>query len=252
MFTSGNHFYLYLVFALYLASLSLSFSKKSFFSLSSLFFFIIALFLNGLYLLGRGFLGSEIFLNPVVEGPFFLPFCLALLTLAHKFFFKEKNWRNILIIVCLFTFFALLYPKGVLPPTPKKVTLWALLFFCFEIMAHACFLVSLIMTWSVWNKKNKKTFFHSYAVWGFVFYSVSQIVGAVWSYYGWGNTFSWSPRHLSSASIWLLYAAYLHLPFLAEWTVKKRAFFIIFSGLFVIFISYGHYLHEMVFQRIGG
>jgi len=252
MFTSGHHFYLYLVFSLYFFSLFFSFWSKKKISKLSFSLFVIGFGLNFLYILGRGFVGTEIALTPIVEGPFFLPVCLGLLTLFHFIFYQDDNWRLLLILVFLFTLAALFYPKGIIPPTPKKTTFWAVAFFCSEIMAHACFLVGLVLASQVVFFKKNSNAFHSYLVWGFVSYSVSQIVGAIWSYYGWGNTFSWSPRHLSSASIWLLYAAYLHLPYLKEWNLKKRALFAIGASLFVIFISYGHYFHEMGFKRIGG
>ncbi|HQL83891.1 MAG TPA: cytochrome c biogenesis protein CcsA, partial [Spirochaetota bacterium] len=89
-------------------------------------------------------------------------------------------------------------------------------------------------------------------VWGFVLYSVAQVTGAIWCYLGWGNTFQWGPRHMSSASLWLVYAAFLHLRFIPGWSGRRRAWFAVAASAAVLGLTWSSYLHEMTFPRIGG
>ena len=211
---------------------------------------LIIVFL-GLYLTGRGFLGGLFFLNPLVEGPFFVPFCLT----SISFFFTYKESPAALPVIggtLAALLFACFYAKGIIPPTPNKITIWAVLFFLTENSAHACFIAGGLgaLTWSE-DKPGSDTF-HRLLVWGFVLYSMSQIIGAWWAYIGWGNTFSWGPRHMSSAFLWLIYAAYIHLRFVQGWSMKRRAVWAVVSAVILIITVYGHHLHEMTFTRVGG
>ena len=131
-----------------------------------------------------------------------------------------------LVPLLLFSAAALFYARGIIPPTPEQADAMgdgllrhrgirprAVL--CRGALRAALFLA----------RSDSADAFHGYLVWGFVFYSVAQVTGAVWCYLGWGNTFQWGPRHMSSASIWLIYAAYLHLRFIPGWSGRRRAWY---------------------------
>ena len=249
MFTTSNHVYLYIAFGLYTfawASTLIRLSRISFTLLSS------GIIIHGLYLLGRGWLGGVFIANPIVEGPFFLPFCLAVIAFLSSIKHAAVKLKFLLLPVIFFTFLSIIYAKGMIPPTPKKLSIWAILFFISESGAHACFYFGAVF--GVLSLLEMKTAydFRSFVIWGIIIYTISQVTGAVWSYLGWGNTFNWSPRHLSSASIWLLYLAILHMKFISGWGVKREAILSVFAALYVFFISYGHYVKEMNFPRIGG
>lgn len=247
MFTTGNHWYLYCSVIAYSSALLLFLTGKdrgSYLFLSG--GFLIHLF----YLLGRGWIGGVFIGNSVVEGPFFLPWSLALVAMVQKLKHHDTRWGFLLIPVVLLSIFAAVHPKGIIPPTPQKITIWAFCFFIFEVMAHALFYAGAIF--AILQFKKTDIGFEGCIIWGFVMYSIAQITGAVWSFIGWGNTFNWSSRHLASAAIWTLYAACLHLRFLPNWTQGKRAAFVIFSGIFVFIITSANYLREMGFPRIGG
>ena len=139
-----------------------------------------------------------------------------------------------------------------IPPTPQKISIWAICFFISEIMAHALFYTGALWAISYLQKQETDMDFDRFIIWGFILYSTAQVTGAVWSFLGWGNTFNWSSRHLGSAAIWTLYAACLHLRFLPAWTQRKRALFVIISAFFVLIITTSQYLREMNFSRIGG
>ncbi len=249
MFTTGNHLYLYVSIILYLPALILCLIKKN----RTGYFFLFAGFaVNSLYLLGRGWLGGIFIMNPVIEGPYFLPWCLALIALFIGFTGKKDLCGIVLIPLIIFSFFSILYARGMLSPAPQKTTIWATLFFISEVFAHALFYCGAsFAVFSIFKNKDDNLF-HTFIICGFIAYSIAQVTGATWCYLGWGNTFRWGSRHLSSATIWVLYAAYLHLKFIQGWNLRKRAVFAIAAAALVVFISYGGYLHEMNFPRIGG
>jgi hypothetical protein len=128
-----------------------------------------------------------------VEEIFFLPWCLAFLTLVLRFLVKDNRLvYSALTPVLFFSFIALLYPKGVFPPSPQIQTIFSPLFFVFEVMAHAFFCIGAWFSLQYLYHRNDAGFFYSFVIWGFILYSIAQVVGAVWSYLGWASLFNWS------------------------------------------------------------
>jgi hypothetical protein len=207
--------------------------------------------LTGLYLIGRGWLGDVFIPNPIVEGPFFLPWCLALIALVRAIAKPQSGLTWMLGLVVIFSILSAFYAKGMIPPTPEKITFWALLFFTSESLAHALFYSAALYAFLELTGKDLGNSFHPLLVWGFVVYTMAQVTGAVWCFVGWGNTFSWGNRHLLSAAIWTFFAASLHLQFIPGWK-RNNAFMVIAGAVMLFYISYGSYFHEMHFQRVGG
>jgi len=61
---------------------------------------------------------------------FFTPFIMALLLLVVCIINKQEGdllWG--ILPLAVFSAFAMFYPKGVIPPTPNKISVWAYLFF---------------------------------------------------------------------------------------------------------------------------
>lgn len=248
MFSTGQHFYLYIGAGFYLASFFVMLIRVH--RMGAVLFFS-GFVIHTLYLVGRAWLGGVFIPNAIFEGPFFLPWCLSLMALVNLRFKGSKRFVPLLVAAILFTLFSIFYTKGMIPPTPRKITVWALFFFASESFAHAFFYGLGIFTCIGFVKKEPVIKDSSWIVWGLILYTIAQVTGAVWCFLGWGNTFSWGARHLSSAAIWTFYVGVLHLKFIPEW--KRKTFFLeIFGAVFVLFISYGHYLHEMRFSRIGG
>ena len=248
MFATGVHAWLYSAAGCYFAASALCRLQLRRTGRAVLFSGFI---IHSLYLLGRGWLSGIFVPNAIFEGPFFLPWCLAAIA---SFQALKKNHGSLLpqlVLTVASSVFAIFYAKGIIPPTPRKVSVWALLFFISEIMAHALFYTGAVRALvSVWKKETANGYY-SWIVWGFVVYTVAQVTGAVWGFLGWGNTFSWGARHLGSATIWTFYAACLHLKFIPGWR-KSTAVVTIAGAVLVLFISYGHYVREMSFLRIGG
>jgi ABC-type transport system involved in cytochrome c biogenesis permease subunit len=187
----------------------------------------------------------------IVEANFFLPWCLAFLTLSLKMLkWSRQVWFGLLPVL-LFLALALQYPKGIIPPSPLRQTIFSPLFFLFEVPAQALFILGGLYAARFLRGRND-TFFDSLLVWGFIFYSIAQVVGAIWCYLGWASLFSWSTRHLLSASIWCLYAAYLHLHFLTAWNMKRKAWFAVAGASLVVFVIVLGHVNEMNMPRLGG
>ena len=197
MFTTANHFYLYIAVGLYALALFLYFIK-----IRSGFLILIAGFiLHTLYLIGRGWLGGIFIPNPIFEGPFLLPWCIVSIAITMKAKGNNKQWIIALALGLFFSLFAIFYAKGMIPPTPKKTTIWALGFFFSESMAQAFFYSGAAYAVTALIKNKHSNIFHYFIIWGFIIYSISQVAGAIWCYMGWGNTFRWGMRHMISAGI---------------------------------------------------
>lgn len=211
----------------------------------------VGFLLQSLFLAGRGWLGDLFIPNPIFQGPYFLPWCLALIALVLSSRRSSPKPGAVLVLAFAFTLVSIFYAKGMIPPTPKKISVWAILFFISESMAHALFYTAgLFAVLTLSGRLNAKSF-HQCLIWGFIAYTVAQVTGAIWSFVGWGNTFSWNARHLGSAAIWTFFAAAIHLRFIPAW--KRLSLYLAIAGaLMVLTISYGHYLHEMRFLRVGG
>ena len=248
MFTTGVHAWLYWATGCYFTAFILCCYHMQRTGRAAL---VAGFISQSLYLLGRGWLGDLFIPNAIFEGPFFLPWCLALISLVRSVKKPCGNLGGALALLVVFSLFSVFYAKGLIPPTPKKTTVWALLFFISESMAHAMFYTGGLYAFFSIVGKHTTNGFHSWVVWGFIAYTVAQVTGAFWCFIGWGNTFSWSARHLSSAMIWTFYAACLHLKFIPGWK-RKAAVLTIAGAALVFFISFSSYIHEMSFLRVGG
>jgi hypothetical protein len=248
MFTTGVHAWLYWATGCYFVAFILYCFHRQRTGQVALFAGFIG---QSLYLLGRGWLGDIFIPNAIFEGPFFLPWCLGVIPVVLSVRKPHKNLGGELALAVAFSIFPIFYAKGIIPPTPNKTSVWALLFFMSESTAHALFYTGALYAFFSLVGKNTTNGFSSWIVWGFVAYTVAQVTGAVWSFLGWGNTFSWGSRHLSSAAIWTFYAACLHLQFIHSWK-RKSAFVAIAGAALVFFISFSNYIHEMSFLRVGG
>ncbi|HOO73603.1 MAG TPA: cytochrome c biogenesis protein CcsA [Spirochaetota bacterium] len=249
MFATGNHLILYVAVGAYVVALALYYIRIR---ESALAFLLFGVIFHILYLVGRGWLGGTFVANPMFEGPYILPCAIATITLFSALLDHDRDWGPLLLPVLLASAFALAYPRGMIPPTPKKVTFLANIFFFTEVTAHALFYSGALLAFKSLLVRKDTSSYHGYLVWGFVVFSIAQVSGALWCYLGWGNTFRWSSRHMMSAAIWLYYAAYLHLRFLSEWDAKKKAVFAAVGAAVVFVGSFLSNLHEMHFPRVGG
>lgn len=221
------------------------------------FIFILTGFIvYTLFIVSRGWLTGIFLINGLVEGVYFMPWVMALIISYLSLFSNDSDIKReimtaVLPLLCL-SLFAVYYPKGLIPPTPNKLTIWAYIFFIAEAGGHAFFYLGGWFAAIAVIKKQRMVDFHQLLLWGFVLFSISQVCGAVWAFLGWGSPFRWGTRHLQSAVIWCYYAAYLHLRFLKTWSDVQRMVYVIAGSIVTGLCSFGSYLHEMNFPRIGG
>ena len=208
--------------------------------------------LYSLYLAGRGWITGVFIPNQMFDAPFLFPWCFATLIIAYKIFVKDDRWGLIFLPLFFFLLIAFWYVKGIIPPTPNKLTLWAPAFFFTETFAHASFYCGAIFAAAGLIGTGEPDAFHNFVIWGFISYCVAQVTGAIWCYLGWGNTFQWVPKHMGSTAIWLVYAAYLHLRFIPGWNTSRRSWFAIAAAVISFLINASYYIKELSFPRIGG
>jgi len=208
------------------------------------------------FIISRGWLAGFFIPNGIIEGVYFMPWAMAFIVLALSALSKNTEFKNdsltALLPVFCFMIFAAFYHKGLIPPTPNKLTIWAYIFFITEASGHACFYLGGWYAALAVLRKKRIVDFHNLLLWGFILFSVSQVSGAVWAFLGWGSPFRWGTRHLQSAVVWCYYAAYLHIRFLKGWSDLRKTVYAVAGSIIVGFCSFGSYLHEMNFPRIGG
>jgi hypothetical protein len=222
----------------------------------AIIFIFTGFILYTLFIVSRGWLTGIFLVNGLVEGVYFMPWVMALIISSLSLFSNDYDYKReimtaVLPLLCL-SLFAVYYPKGLIPPTPNKLTIWAYIFFIAEAGGHAFFYLGGWFAAIAVVKKKRTVDFHQILLWGFILFSISQVSGAVWAFLGWGSPFRWGTRHLQSAVIWCYYAAYLHLRFLKAWSDVQRMLYAIAGSIVTGVCSFGSYLHEMNFPRIGG
>ncbi len=141
-------------------------------------------------------------------------------------------------LVALSMLITLALPVQIPPPGPFTATWSSPFFFFLEVLAIACFLASGWFAWRQLRGRETDALFNSLAIWGFIFYSLAQVVGGIWSYLGWANPFHWGERHLQSAAIWCLYCGYLHTHFDRSFSPRKRAGWALSGAVIVLVVAY--------------
>jgi ABC-type transport system involved in cytochrome c biogenesis permease subunit len=208
---------------------------------------------NVAFLFQHACVGEILVGNALVDPPFFIPLIIAvalLLIPEIKAVSKLSLGLSFALLMAVI-FFAFLYPKGVIPPAPNKSGLWPFLFFLFENTAYAIFGLSLVLSIVLKDRIVLSKAIRRFIVLGFISFSIAQVVGAIWAFLGWGHPFMWGPRHLSSATVWLIYAAVIHMRFISSFIIPER-WLVIWGGLLSLYIVYSHLIFEMGIPRVGG
>jgi hypothetical protein len=151
---------------------------------------------------------------------------------------RRQEAASMIWMVALSVLIALILPVRIRPPGPFTATWSAPLFFFFEILAIAFFMASGWFAWRQLRRPDWDMLFNRLAIWGFILYSLAQVIGAVWSYLGWAGPFHWGERHLQSAAIWCLYCGYLHTHFDRSFDIRKKARWALSGALVVLVVGY--------------
>ncbi len=216
-----------------------------------LFIFAGALF-NGHFLIQHSLLCGVFIGNALLDPVFFLPFAASLIlgvSLEMHAAAKEAMAGALLLLTAM-AVFAIFYPKGIIPPAANKSGPFPFLFFLTENIAYAFFGLVGAMSLCSRDEGRSNRLFRRMIIMGFISFSIAQVVGACWSFIGWGHPFMWGARHLSSAAVWLFFAALIHMRFLGRFTIPERWMNVI-GGFLSMFVVYSHLVMEMGIQRIG-
>ncbi len=74
---------------------------------------------------------------------------------------------------------------------------------------------------------------------GFAFFTIATILGAVWAAEAWGGYWSWDPKETWALIVWLNYAAWLHIRMSKGWRGRPMAWWAIIGLLVTIFAFLG-------------
>jgi hypothetical protein len=189
-------------------------------------------------LLGRCWRWGIFSLDGVFNGALFLPWALALVGLICLLRGRLQDAASMSWLATLTMAVTLALPVDIPPPGPFTATWSSPAFFFFEVLAIACFLASGWFAWRHLRRCDDDLLFNQVAIWGFILYSLAQVIGAVWSYLGWASPFHWGERHLQSAAIWCLYCGYLHTHFDRSFDIRRKARWALSGGLVVLVVAY--------------
>jgi len=196
------------------------------------------------------------FINPVFDASYFLPWSMAAICLVMLFFSKdEKNKaiiHSMIIPVSLFSALGLFFPRGIMPPGPQHQTILVSVYFSIDIIAQACFILGAWFAFFHLKGKDQDKLFNSLIAAGFIFYSISQVVGAYWAYLGWSLPMHWSTKHIQSASVWCYYAAVLHLRYFPSWNSRHESWFALGGAMLLLVFNYSTQLSAFSIPKIGG
>jgi ABC-type transport system involved in cytochrome c biogenesis permease subunit len=212
----------------------------------------IGAFLNMSFLIQHATITGIFIWNALVDPVFFIPFVVALLVflLPDTKDISQRTLAPAFLFLVASTLFAAFYPKGAMVPAANKTGVCPFLFFFFENCSYAFFGLSGILSITSSGDGRSLKMVRRLVVLGFVSFSVAQVVGAMWSFLGWGHPFMWGSRHLSSAAIWLIYAALIHLRFLGSFIISERRLTMA-TALIAMYIAYSHLIFEMGMPRLG-
>ncbi|MBW2557512.1 MAG: hypothetical protein JRD69_01510 [Deltaproteobacteria bacterium] len=210
-------------------------------------FLIMAGFVvNLVALISLGYIGGDWYLFPMLDELRLIPAVMALLAYPVIRGKGRNEAMTVMGVLLLVTFIAVIVQTDPPMPSIKTKVMVASFFFLSEGVSAAFFLMSgalafaaLLVNSSVnesWNRL---------VLWGFVIFTLCQILGAIWAFIGWSYPFSWSTRHLSSASIWCFYGAAIHLRYVGMNT-KSKALITIVGIIPVVFMVYHHQIIELL------
>jgi ABC-type transport system involved in cytochrome c biogenesis permease subunit len=78
------------------------------------------------------------------------------------------------------------------------------------------------------------TYSYKFSGFGFVFWTITVVAGALWANEAWGRYWGWDPIETWSLITWLLFGVYLHLRRFFRLQGKKAAWLMILCFIFSI------------------
>ncbi len=76
-------------------------------------------------------------------------------------------------------------------------------------------------------------------IFGFLFDTIGNVIGAAWADNAWGGYWSWDPKETWALITWLIYALFLHAKITKGWTEKRMAWIAVIGFLVLVFAYLG-------------
>lgn len=134
-----------------------------------------------------------------------------------------------------------------LPPALSGI--WLVIHILFNKLAVGAILISLgsAVLYLIKKRQGDKEFFnklpsldmldeysYKFIGFGFIFWSITVVAGAIWANQAWGRYWGWDPIETWSLITWLLYGLYLHLRYFFKWRGTKSAWMLIVCFIFAV------------------
>jgi len=212
---------------------------------------IMGIAFNVFGLISRGYIEDMWFFDLMADEVLALPAFLALIPIVLFFKNSKSQGRITLIPLVICSLIAFLPNTTTALPALKSQVFVAPAFFLSESMSIAFFIAAgaLALAALLFKQETEETFMKC-ILWGFVIFTICQILGAAWAFLGWSYPFSWSGRHLASASAWCLYAALLHSGY-ARIHTRTKALCTVLGLVPIFFIVFFHELSHLLLLLAG-
>jgi hypothetical protein len=203
-------------------------------------FILAGIGFNILAMVSRGYVAGRWYFYPVADEIYTLPAAIAFVTFSILHRPVKNNSGLILTPLVIAALIAVVIPYESVILTIKGMTIASPFFFLTEAASAAFFLTSgmLALSSRISGTNNEKRI-ERLILWGFIIFTVCQVLGAVWAFLGWSYPFSWSTRHLLSAAIWCFYAALVHARLI--WLTRSAQLLFTIGGIIpVVYMVYHH------------
>jgi ABC-type transport system involved in cytochrome c biogenesis permease subunit len=183
------------------------------------------------------------------ETLLFFAWSLALLNLVLilRYRYRQTEFLTVPVIVAALGFAAL--SGAALYPTPLILKTWwfethvVTAFFAYALfsLAAAGGAISLLRT----GRSRQASLgllpvvIRRAMLWGFVFFSASMVLGAIWGYLAWGAYWQWEPKSTASLLLWFYFAGALHTRYATGWRGWPTALLAVIGFGLVLFTYLG-------------
>lgn len=183
------------------------------------------------------------------EGFSSIVWVVVIMFLIFAYRIPKLKWLGLIMMPSSFLMMAVAFYKkpGIerLPPTFHSI--WLVLHITFTKFALGAILIALgtSIFYILKEKKGESGFYkrlpaldvldtysYKFAGFGFVFWTITVIAGAIWANESWGRYWGWDPIETWSLITWLLFGLYLHLRRFSGWRGSKAAYLMIICFLF--------------------
>lgn len=180
------------------------------------------------------------------ETVIFFGWSLALLNLVliGRYGFRQAEYLTVPLIM-LAMGFAAFSDSRVMPLPPILQSVWFEVHVVTSFFAYALFTLAAaagaLWLWQARSGHQAPALLgeviYRATLWGFVFFSLSMVLGAVWGYLAWGAYWRWEAKSAASLMLWFFFAGVLHSRYSRRWRGRPAAVLAVI-GLAVVLFTY--------------